>query len=275
MDAAERGFYEREAQNAASTLSLMVALTLVAAVVMTRDVLSRPVRSSFGVLGLLALGGFWLLFAKRHRPSERFGIAVALFATLPAALIPLATQPELIRGGRAFEPLLSLKVLALLLPLAVGRRLWLGVVLEAALVAQAAWFFYERGLAAVRDRIPAYEPWLTYAYALIGVGLLLASEYRRVASVQAMRADRELSTQAHRAGLQIAVLDQLGSPLQTLFVHLDTLRALAADREQTQAVADALRVLATLRDRVPALDERATALVRHSFNSEALLRRSH
>jgi hypothetical protein len=271
---AERAFYAQDAQNGASTLALTGAMGSVALLTTTQEIFSRPILVLVATLGVCSLACFCMLFATRQGPTERRGIAAALFVMLPFALVPIMTQPELIRSGHAFEPLLAQKGLALILPLAVGRQLWLGLALEAALLAESAYLFFARGLASVADRISTFEPWLTLAYVLIGVGVLLASEHRRVASANAMRADCELSIQARRVGLQLAVLDQLGSPLQTLELSLAPFHALTGDREQTHAMTHALRALRSLRERIPALDVQTSALVRLSFDPAAALRRS-
>jgi hypothetical protein len=272
--ASEREFYARDAQNGATILALMGAMMSVAAWATMRGVFPTATLWCIAAIGLLGVGCLCLLVATRHRPTERRGIAVSLAVILPYAAMPFLTQPEMIASFRAFEPLIAQKMIALLLPLAVGRRLWLGLVLEAALVAQSAYLYYGLGLSSVTDSISTFEPWFTLAFPLIGTGILLVSEHRRVASVQAMRADRELTTQARRAGLQLALLDQLGSPLQTLALGLDTLRVTGGNGEQTHAMTQAVRVLSGLRDRIPAPDAKTAALVGASFDGAAELRRS-
>jgi hypothetical protein len=272
---AERAFYGHDAQNGATTLAFMGMVASLSYVTTMHDFFSTRTVLAGVAVGVLALGCFCYLRATRHRPTERRGIATALVVTLPFALLPMWTQPEFIASGRAFEVLGAQKALALLFPLAVGRRRWLGLACEAALVVESAYLFYWRGLVEVSDSFSTFEPWLTLAFVLIGTGVLMVSEYRRVASVTAMRADRELAMEARRVGLQLAVLDQLGTPLQTLVVSLGALQMVSADGEQTRAMTHAVDVLSGLRERVPSLDAHTTALVSASFDGAAVLRRSY
>ena len=267
----QKQFHASEARAAAIIMSAMAVLVSAAGFIMLNHAVSTETVVVSIALGLLGLVSCAALLAMRQ-PSERLSIAVALLVTLGFTTLPFLTTPEFIRTGRAWEPLLAHKILALLLPLAVGRHVWLGIALEGALMSEAALLYVALGLAALPGRIPVFEPWLTFVYAVIGVGLLLASEHRRVALAHALQADRELSAQARCVGLQLAVLDQLGSPLQTLVAGVSILRAVAPKDDETRRMSAAVKALTTLRNRIPPIDEREKALVGPSFDAASVLR---
>jgi hypothetical protein len=264
--------YARDAQ--ASGVLLAVA-SLVAAVVTIgslREFLPPTGVMIFAAQAAASTGSLWYLHRTRARPSELRGVTLALLAVVPYLFYEVFTTSASIRSGTAFDPLLANKALALLFPLAVGRYLWLGIALEAIVTVHGAILFWTKHLFALRDRIPEHEPWLTLLYLYIGIGVMLVADYRRGVSLKLLRADRDLAASSRRAGLQVALLDQLGSPVQTLVLDVEALRQQRPDDQQVMEMAEAVRALGKLRGQVR-VDEGTLSLVSENFDgAEALLR---
>src|SRR5262249_55669481 len=100
-------------------------------------------------------------------------------------------------------------------------------------------------------RIPMSEPWTLLIYLLIAGALLVMREQRRVASIRILRADRERAALTRQAGVVLALLDQLGTPLQTLTISTAMVFRQQPDHPERKGLELALERISSLRRRLP------------------------
>jgi hypothetical protein len=155
--------------------------------------------------------------------------------------------------------------LALLAP----RRLWLSLLLVFSVAAEGFVFFYVAHFETLRDRISMSEPWSLLYFLLIALALLATGEQRRVASIRLLRADRETAVLTNQAGVVLALLDQLGSPLQTLTVSIALVTLEAPNHPKYQDLNIALNRLSRIRDRLPKIPVRAFDYLSVSVDASA------
>src|SRR5262249_29429119 len=115
------------------------------------------------------------------------------------------------------HPYVGHKLLLIGIVLIRPLRLWLGVLLVALVSVEA--LVLHLTIAAVRP--PPLEPWHTLLFSALAVGFMLMGEQRRLASLKLLRAQSESSALQRRAGLFLALCDQLNTPLQTLLLRLE------------------------------------------------------
>jgi hypothetical protein len=165
-----------------------------------------------------------MLFRTRDRPSPRL-VTLAFLTVFAVVLVGVVLGTAYYRNQLpgAFEPFIGLKLMMVMVPLFLPRRVRLVMVLEAILLGEALALFFLFDLSTKRDFMPLIEPWSAFLFAGAGVLLVLQREQRHAASLRLLRAQRELAAMTRRAGLSLALRDQINSPLQVLHLGLATL----------------------------------------------------
>jgi hypothetical protein len=137
----------------------------------------------------------------------------------------VATYSEWLLGrwtigiGRPYSPFIAHKLLLVTLPV-VGPALgWMASGALLATTVDALILYFLLGLGRHPEIVSFAEPWTTTAFALMGFLLLNLREQRRVASLAVLRAECHKDAAQRRAGLLLAVRDQLNSPLQILAMY--------------------------------------------------------
>jgi hypothetical protein len=269
---AEREFLARDAQDSVTTLAAIVCIAVAMIfLVMRHAVPGWPVR-------LLAVYLFattvilLVLLRTSSRPSPRRTMAAFLGILLPVYPLIVVTTAALSHLSAAFELFLGPKLAMALLPIAAPRYLTLGALLEAAFGVGSIVLYYAFGFSGSGHRFAMSEPWLTLAYAFIGLALLYVRDQRRLAQLRLLRADAELTASARRAGISIAILDQAGSPLQVILLAVDMLRARGTDPQTLSAIEEASKRLCDA-SRSVAVNPESLYLARRSFDAAWTLTR--
>jgi hypothetical protein len=227
LTAAEQELFARDAHNGALTLAIIAALCgPLAAFYVFAQLPSRGPSLCWIGVGVLGLAATAVLLRTRRRPST--GRALWLVLVLVAAALPSELYANAIvarHTTQPFEPYQVVKFLILIVPLILPRWRLLGALLEATLAAATFGMFYWLHLSALRARVPLVEPWAVLLFAGVGFALILQREQRQAASLRLLRAQRELAALARRAGLCLALGDQINSPLQALLFGIAVLKA--------------------------------------------------
>jgi hypothetical protein len=273
LSEAERQFYARDAQDSTRTLVVSLLVVALASLFAARQ-RSLLLQLLFGAQGVVLLVIFWILQRTRARPSERRGVALYLASMLPFLAILVYSQHQMARGGsEAFEPLTATKLSIIVAALAAPRRRWIGLTIIFVAAIEGLAIFYLFHFDALRDRIPMAEPWPILLYALVAMGLLVMREQRRVASLWRLRADREAAALLRQSGLLLAVLDQMGTPLQVLTLETSIVRQQHPDRTDVVEMEQAVRTLTAVMGDVPKVDRWTHDYVDVSFDGRSMLRR--
>jgi hypothetical protein len=225
--------------------------------------------------GLVALLSLAYLRATRHRPSEGGCVAIMLALWAVDLVTVSRNQWLLLEGDMPFTPFVGNKMLMLVIALALSTRLWLSLGLIAVTLADALLLYLGLHLGDRRDLVSLVEPWITIVYGLIAISISVSGEQRRLTSLSVLRAEADRTSQYRRAGMFLALRDQLNSPLQTLVLCVGQLEGkdgLSAPAiERLQSAVNRLRALsselATLEGLAPA------ELRRASLDAEDELRR--
>jgi hypothetical protein len=268
---AERQFYARDAYQVARVIAVAIITVMLFNIVTGR---SAPffLQLLYGSQAALCVICLAVLQRTRARPSEKLGIILYLVVVIPMLFGQLYSQIYRAQGTAAFEPLITTKVTMVVLALAAPRRRWLSRTLVLLVAVQGIVLFYALRFDAMRDRIPMVEPWPLLNYLLIAIALLLLRDQRRLASLLLLRADRETAALVRQAGVVLAVLDQLGSPLQTLTSSTEILFQQQPDHPGRETLESALRAISSLRRRIPQIDPRAYEYLGVSLDAASLLR---
>jgi hypothetical protein len=267
----ERDVYARDAYQSVRVVAVMMAAAMLVAVAAARQrsQLLQLLWSGHAVVVTICLG---ILQRTWARPSERRGIVLYLVLVAPLLVIFVYSQRQWASGSEAFEPLTATKLLVVLLPLVAPRHRWLSLAMVGLVAAEGFVIFYAYHFERLRDRVPMNEPWSLVVHLLIAAALLTMREQRRVASVRLLRADREAAAQARQAGVVLALLDQVSSPLQVLTLTTQTLLPAEPDPEERDALARALERLSSISRRVPQVDRRLYECLGLSADAELELR---
>jgi hypothetical protein len=271
MSEAERHLYASDAYQVARAVAVAIMVAMIFNDVVLRH--SSFIHLLYGAEALLAAICLAILQQTRARPSEKRGILLYLVIVVPLLFIHVYAQKQLAHGTGAFEPLITTKVLVVVLALAAPRLRWLNRTLVLLVALEGIVLFYTLHFDDMRDRIPITEPWPLLNYLLIAVALLLLREQRRVASVRLLRADREMAALARQADVVLALLDQFGSPLQILTVSTAILFRQQPDHPERERLESALQTISSLRGRMPQIDHRTYDRVGVSLDAASVLRR--
>jgi hypothetical protein len=267
----ERQFYARDAYQSSRVVAIMMLVAMLVCVAAARQ-RSHLLQLLWGAHGVVVAFCLAILSRTWTRPSERRGVALSVIMVAPLLCILVYSQPQWAHGPEAFEPLTASKLLMLLLALAAPRHRWLSLAMVVLVAAQGIAIFYACHFELLRDRMPASEPWPLVLHLLIAMALLAMREQRRVASVRLLRADREAAAQARQAGVMLALLDEVASPLQVLTLTAATMLEQHPDRHERDALDLALRRLSSIPRRLPQIDRGAYAELGLSADAEWELR---
>jgi hypothetical protein len=263
----ERLLYAETAHGGATVAAAVVALLgLIAGFVFRHPAVFLVRVVDLGV-GVVAFALFCFLLATRRRPSEVR--ATFIFVVLTLLLLAAVTlgQYRWPATNRVFEPLLGTKLLLLLLPMVLPRRIWVGYAVELAVAAHGIALYY-----VLHSRwghaVPLTEPWVTSLYGLIGVALLVMREHRRVTSVQLLRADRDVAALVAQTRTSLRALDSLGSPLQTLTLEVEMLGVGDADLPTIRAMRSAIAHISEATERLPSPDTVASSYLGPSIDRD-------
>jgi hypothetical protein len=209
-----------------------------------------------------AVGGFAVAVAlaamlvwTRDRPSVQM-VTWTFVVTFVILLVGVVLATAFFRNRappHPYEPFVGPKLMMVVLPLFLPYRVKLVVLLEAILLGQVIVLFYGFDLSAKRAYMPLVEPWSALLFAGCGVLIMLQREQRHAASLRLLRAQRELAAMTRRAGLCLALRDQINSPLQVLHLSLASLER----RHLGDPVArhEVRRQLAALSSSLPDVDD--------------------
>jgi hypothetical protein len=257
--ASEQLFHARDAQQSALWFALIF---LVGTPIFVSTALSHSwstLVALWALPGLVAALAIWQLRRTRERPSELRGTVAFLLVLLPWFGILAIAQPVLVHEGKAFEPFLAIKGLLPMVPLLAPRRLWLGLLLTLCLVVEGFVLYHAYHFNRLGDRIPSGEPWTLLLYLLIGIALLAMRDQRRVMSLRLLRAERQAATLWRQAQVSLALLDQVGSPLQVLALTTAALERSNATDADVRAMSQAVERIQQACARIPHADLRAPA----------------
>jgi hypothetical protein len=266
--AAERALFARDAHNAAIVWSVITLVECLLAIAGSRTEDFGWQRRWFWpaqcVSGLLWLG---VLLYRRRRPSQTLALVSFVSILAPyfvswwmenAHFLPGQPLPfELFIG-----PKLGMAVMAMVVP----RYLGLGVALDCLVIGGCLFVYQHFHLAELGARTSLTEPYATVLVFGLGLAFLFLREQRRVASLEALRKDTELAALARQAGMSMAILDQMGSPLQVLTIEIARMQARSQPGPELTRIQEALSKLVALRRTIPH-DVIARGLARESFDS--------
>ena len=207
-----------------ATALIIVATQIVFAIISPDS--RRLVEARLGHVAwcLVALG--WLGW-RRSRASRRE--LVTMFVVIGAPLFYVFWLDEIGRAAlRGFwipftGPKMAVIGVALLAP-----TLELGVVLIGLFTVETSVLALLSHLAGRRE-VVAGEPWVTFAYAIIALGLLIDRVRRQRAEAFAVRAQARSEEMARLARVALALRDLANTPLQTLRVNAALLRQQPVD----------------------------------------------
>jgi hypothetical protein len=247
---AERQFYARDTHEAARVTAIGMVVAMIASIVAAghRSALLKLLYGGCAAVAVICLA---ILRRTQARPSERRGLVLYLATVVPPLCVFAYSQQQWAYGTEAFEPLIATKLIMVVLALAAPRHLWLSLTLVVLVAAEGFVFFYAYHFDAMQNRIPMSEPWSFLVYLLIAGALLVLREQRRVASIRILRADRERAALTRQAAVVLALLDQLGTPLQILALSTAMVFQQQPDHPERKGLELALERIASLRRRLP------------------------
>jgi hypothetical protein len=218
---AERLFFAREAHLGAAILAGMVLGGVAIAEVSMRafageGLLLGATPELYAGMGIVAVGCLAWLAATWDRPSEAQAMVMVMLLIVVSLASATYAQSPLLALGRPYAPMTTHRLLILMIPLVLARRLWLAITLVLAVAVEAFAIFYLLHLDAHKDIMATAEPWPIAVYVGIGIALSLLREQRRLASMRVLRAEWEAAALQRRAGMYLALRDLLNSPLQVL-----------------------------------------------------------
>jgi hypothetical protein len=268
---AEKQFYARDTYQSARVVAIgVVAGTIAGAVAAGHR--SALLQLLYGVAAVIAATCLVILRRTQARPSERRGIVLYLIAVVPPLCIFLYSQRQWAYGPEAFEPLIAPKLIMVVLAVAAPRHRWLSLALVVLIAAEALVLFYAYHFDALRNRIPMSEPWTLLIYLLIAGALLVMRDQRRVASIRILRADRERAGLTRQAGVVLALLDQLGTPLQILTLSTAMVFHQQPDHPERKSLELALERISSLRRRLPKISPQTYESLGVSMDAKSELR---
>ena len=232
-----------ETRRAALTLGAMAALGggLTVAMMASKGLPSTP-----GVL-VCGAGASALVLALGVRLLPRLVYRVLFVAIALAALAGILLHNECLadRGYIDAFPGIKLVLFALAFVAPAG---WFGMTIVAVATVSPLAVTYLWWTAEQRDHIPILEPWLTVCIGVVALGVLLAHRRHlgRVHELARARAARDGISQLAR--LLLAIRDRANSPLQTLRLASDLVRAEhgAAPDDVDAAIEDIRRLVQAL-----------------------------
>ncbi len=222
--------------------ALLIAVAQVVFTFISRD--SPPlVHARLAHVAWCVLGLGWLV-GRRARADQ--GELAALFVIIGAPLFYVFWLDEIGRAAlHGFwipftGPKLAVFGIALLAPsLNIGAVLVVLFTVETGVLALLSHL-------AGRREVVAGEPWVTFVYAVIALGLLLERVRRQFAQERAVRAQARSEEMARLARVALALRDLGNTPLQTLRVDAAILRGQSVDSKVLARIDRALDRLCEL-----------------------------
>jgi hypothetical protein len=181
------------------------------------------------ILVLLAV-----LVWRDDRPSVRFGIAALLACNALVIAALWVSQQVIAESGVPWVPFRPNHLGALTAAMLAPGRMWVGILTVTGFTG-AALAQYSLFDPSIRDRLPFGDPWATIAFGGFGLGVLLFR--RRASRVEHDSIDLQVRMKnlERFARTMLAVRDLTNTPLQTLKLSADLLRA---DKPPTRLIAD-------------------------------------
>jgi hypothetical protein len=268
---AEQHLRDTDTQRGAILFTLIVAaaatLATISGLLAHQFTIAHPLIVAASLLGLV------YLLSTRRRPSERRALAVTVVLWAVSLGLVSYHQRLLLARGRPFAPFVGQKLLMVCMPLVAASRLWLSLLLLGVTALEVLVFYFALHISTYQDILPLGEPWVTLLFLLVGIVASRMSEQRRAASVVVLRDELEVASLHRRAGLFLALRDQLNTPLQTLVLGAAQLEH-GRPLESVARIRGGIDRLAALSRRLAQLDELAPPdTQRASLDSEAELSR--